>query len=96
MPAPPWKDIRMRGDTCGNSEAVAMKTAERQPAVQATDLVAEGCLDIPGAERFSGMRRSWLYQEMLEGRLAYVTLGRRRLIPLRALRERIAAGLIGM
>lgn len=71
-----------------------MNTDEAGKRGQATDLVAEGCLDIPGAEKFSGMRRTWLYTEMTAGRLAYVTLGRRRLIPLRSLRERIAAGLV--
>ena len=47
---------------------------------------------IPDACRVSGMGRSWIYRAISEGRLASVTLGRRRLIKADSLRALIEAG----
>lgn len=49
-------------------------------------------LGITDACRVSGMGRSWLYKAIAEGRLASVTLGRRRLIRADSLRALIEAG----
>jgi predicted DNA-binding transcriptional regulator AlpA len=66
----------------------------QQSESRAAELVSDGLLGLKAAEKYSGMGRSWLYEEMSAGRLAYVTLGRRRLIPRKALQSRIAAGLV--
>jgi excisionase family DNA binding protein len=57
-------------------------------------LVEDGCLDVPAAAEFSGMGRSWLYEQMQAGTLVYLKCGRRRLIPRRALQELLAASLV--
>lgn len=49
-------------------------------------------LGIPDACRVSGMGRSWLYKAISDGRLASVTLGRRRLIKADSLRALIESG----
>lgn len=62
-------------------------------AVRGEDIVKDGLVTIPEAQSFTRLSRSKLYLEMDAGRLAYVTLGRRRLIPKRALIEMAAHGL---
>lgn len=64
-------------------------------AMAAEDLVAEGLMGMPEAEAFSGLSRSTLYVMMGRGELAYVVLGRRRLIPRKALVQLAASGLRG-
>jgi excisionase family DNA binding protein len=51
----------------------------------ATEMLAEGALGMEEARRFSGMGRTFLYAAMDRGDLPYTKVGRRRLIPRRAL-----------
>ena len=66
------------------------------PEANDTTIVADGAVGIEEAERYCGMGRTWLYGEMGAGRLPYVTCGRRRLIPRRALQDMLARGLVGL
>jgi excisionase family DNA binding protein len=50
-------------------------------------LVEEGLLTIGEAQEFTRLSRSDLYARMERGELAYCKIGRRRLIPRRALIE---------
>jgi excisionase family DNA binding protein len=52
-----------------------------------TELVADGLNTITEAQEFTRLSRSDLYARMERGELPYVKLGRRRLIPRRALAE---------
>jgi len=56
----------------------------------ALELAADGALPIPEAVKFSGCSRSVLYEQMELGMLAFLKVGRRRLIPRRALVEFLA------
>ena len=53
----------------------------------ATEVVEDGLVTVPEAMRFCSLSRSDLYARMERGELAYCKLGRRRLIPRRALIE---------
>jgi excisionase family DNA binding protein len=50
-------------------------------------LVEDGLLTVPEAQEFSRLSRSDLYARMERGELAYCKLGRRRLIPRKAMVE---------
>jgi excisionase family DNA binding protein len=71
------------------------KHRERQQPAEALAqaLVSEGLVSVPQAHAFLGVGRGKLYQLMREGELAYVYIGRRRLVPRRALIEVAARGL---
>lgn len=59
-------------------------------------LVGEGLLSVDDARRFlGGMSRAFLYKLMAAGALPWVAAGRRRLIPVAALRAYAAARLRG-
>ncbi|HET7559933.1 MAG TPA: helix-turn-helix domain-containing protein [Limnochordia bacterium] len=60
------------------------------------ELVADGLVDVGDAESFTGLKKSKLYQLMESGELPFVTLGRRRLIPRRALVQLAADNLHGV
>ncbi len=64
-------------------------------APEALDLLGDGAVGIPEAVAFAGVSRPELYRRMADGRLAFVKIGRRRLIPRRALVRFLAAGLSG-
>ena len=49
------------------------------------ELVADGLETVSGAIRWTKLSRSMLYELMTNGRLAYVSVGRTRRIPKRAL-----------
>jgi excisionase family DNA binding protein len=53
-------------------------------------MVDEGAVDIPDACKFTGLGRTFLYGLMDAGRLKYVKLGKRRLIPRAELRRLLA------
>ncbi len=53
------------------------------------DLASDGTCTIIEAAKFSGLSRSTLYGLMDKGQLAYAKVGKRRLIPRRALVELI-------
>jgi excisionase family DNA binding protein len=57
------------------------------------ELLTEGALQINDAVTWSGIGRSKLYMAMAEGDLSYVRVGKRRLIPKRALRDYLASRL---
>jgi excisionase family DNA binding protein len=59
------------------------------------EVLSDGCVGIHEAVRFSGLSRSTLYAAMDIGELAFVKIGRRRLLPRRALVEWLAFGLRG-
>jgi excisionase family DNA binding protein len=64
------------------------------PAQESLGLVEDGLLTVAEAQEYSRLSRSDLYARMERGQLAYVKLGRRRLIPRRALVEMAAQGLV--
>jgi Helix-turn-helix domain len=57
-------------------------------------LVEDGLLTVGEAQEFSRLSRSDLYARMGRGELAYCKLGKRRLIPRRALVELAARSLV--
>lgn len=57
------------------------------------ELLAEGCVSIAEAARFSGLSRSYLYAAMMKGELPFVTRGDRRLIPRNGLLAYLGSGL---
>lgn len=61
----------------------------------AEELLRDGTLDIRRAAEFSGLSRSKLYQDMEAGRLPFLKVGRRRLIPKRGLLTYLARSLRG-
>ena len=52
-------------------------------APEALELLGDGAIGIPEAVAFAGISRPQLYREMTAGRLPFVKVGRRRLIPRR-------------
>jgi excisionase family DNA binding protein len=58
------------------------------------DLFADGCVSVPQAKEITTLSRSTLYGLMERGELVYTTVGRRRLIPRRALIELCQRGLV--
>jgi len=59
------------------------------------EVLADGAMSVPAAAEFIGVGRTLLYAEMQAGRLQFLKLGRRRVIPRRALLAWAAAGLQG-
>lgn len=59
------------------------------------EVLADGALSVGQATKFSGIGRSELYKRMGEGTLPFVKIGKRRLIPRRALVELLAANVVG-
>jgi excisionase family DNA binding protein len=57
-------------------------------------MLADGLLDVTEAAKFASVSRSFLYDLMEAGDLAYTKIGRRRLIPRRALVELARKGLV--
>jgi len=53
-------------------------------------LVAEGALSVTEAARFAGVSRSTLYELMSAGRIVFLTIGRRRVVPRRSVVEFLA------
>lgn len=61
----------------------------------ATDeLLSEGLRTVPEAQEYTRLSRSNLYAMMDRGDLAYAKIGRRRLIPQRALMDLVRGGLV--
>jgi excisionase family DNA binding protein len=58
------------------------------------DLVRDGMDTVPEAVAYSGLGRSTLYALMERGELVYAKVGRRRLIPRRALAELMERSLV--
>lgn len=54
-------------------------------SVEPARLVEEGTVSVVEAATFSGLSRSELYQRMARGELAYIKIGKRRLIPRKSL-----------
>ncbi len=63
-------------------------------ALDDVGLVSDGLMTIPEAEEFSRLSRSDLYARMDRGELAYCKLGKRRMIPRRAMVEMARQGLV--
>ncbi len=59
------------------------------------DVFADGCISVPEAAEFTGMSRSDLYDRMGRGELIYSKVGRRRLVPRRALVNLLRGGAVG-
>jgi excisionase family DNA binding protein len=53
-------------------------------------LVEDGAVGVAEASKFTGLGRTFLYSLMDAGRLKYVKLGKRRLIPRAELRRLLA------
>jgi len=58
------------------------------------ELLEEGCLTIEEAVQFSGLSRSFLYEQMKAGRLPFVKVGAARRVPKRALQRFLAEHLV--
>jgi len=58
-------------------------------------LVADGLVRVREAAQFTGLSKSTIYTLMDSGRLAYVTIGRSRRIPRRALLRLASTNLVG-
>ncbi len=58
------------------------------------ELLAAGCLTIEEAVQFSGLSRSFLYEQMKAGRLPYIKIGNARRVPRRALQQFLAEHLV--
>lgn len=59
------------------------------------DILGEGLRTIEEAKDYTRLSRATLYLLMARGELPYTTIGRRRLIPFRALIELAARRLVG-
>lgn len=59
------------------------------------EVAADGALSIEEAMKFTSLGRSELYKRMDAGKLVFVKIGKRRLIPKRALVELLAANVVG-
>jgi helix-turn-helix protein len=57
------------------------------------EMVADGCVGIAEAQSFTGVKRTTLYALMGAGRLPFIKLNGRRLVPRRALVSLLASGL---
>jgi excisionase family DNA binding protein len=57
-------------------------------------LLEDGVMTVPEGQEFSRLSRSALYALMERGELPYVKLGKRRMIPRRALIEMMRRGLV--
>lgn len=64
--------------------------------MSAEELLAGGTVTLEDATREFGIGRTRLYDLMQSGRLPYAQLGGRRLIPRVALRQLLAAVLVGV
>ena len=58
------------------------------------ELLEDGCFTIEEAVRFSGLGRSFLYEQMKAGRLPYIKIGNARRVPRRALQRFLAEHLV--
>ncbi len=56
-----------------------MREGERDAVVR-TDVAADGTVNVEDACEFTGLKRTFIYKLMTDGKLAYTTVGRRRLI----------------
>jgi len=59
-----------------------------------TDLMADGAMTIFDAEKFTTLKKTHLYALMKDGSLPFAKLGKRRMIPKRALVELLKSGLV--
>jgi hypothetical protein len=64
-----------------------MNTATLLTESSTQDVLGDGTFNIEQAIAFSGLPRSNLYESMSRGELVYTKVGKRRLIPKRALIE---------
>jgi excisionase family DNA binding protein len=65
-----------------------------ETALRRSELVDGGLLSVPEASEFTRLSRSDLYSRMERGELPYCKLGRRRLIPRKALIAMAEKGLV--
>jgi excisionase family DNA binding protein len=59
------------------------------------DLLTDGALSMNKAAKFTGYSRAFLYNACNRGELPFITMGRTRRIPKRALMDFMARGLQG-
>lgn len=62
--------------------------------MDAIELVKDGTMSVQEATRFTGLSRSFLYEAMARGELAYVKIGNARRIPRQALELWLARHLV--
>lgn len=60
------------------------------------ELLAEGAVTVSQATTEFGLGRSRLYEWMQSGQIPYSQVGAKRLIPRRALKRLLAAGMVGV
>jgi excisionase family DNA binding protein len=86
---------------CAANQYRELNKMPREPKVDripdrggdAEDLCADGAFTVKEAVHFSGLARTAIYQRIEDGSLPSLRLGRRRLIPKRALVRMLAEGL---
>lgn len=70
--------------------------AGNAPLARREELAADGVLSVAEAAVFAGLGLTELYARMNAGTLAYVKLGRRRVIPKRALVAMLAENMVAV
>jgi excisionase family DNA binding protein len=63
---------------------------------QKAELVIDGLMTLREVQDFTRLSRTDLYTRMTRGELPFVKLGKRRLVPRRAVVDLAAAGLVGV
>lgn len=67
---------------------------EPTDAPEVPDILLAGTLSVKGVFEEYGLKRQHLYNLMASGKLTYTQVGRRRLIPRRAVLSLLAQGLV--
>lgn len=68
-------------------------TPPRSHAARRLDLARDGCVSVAEAVRLLALSTSEVYRLMDRGKLPFVKLGRRRLVPRRGVEELLAANM---
>lgn len=73
----------------------ALRITDPAPTDRRAELAADGVLSVADAQAFLSLGRTEVYGLMDRGKLPFIKLGRRRVIPKRALVELLAANMVG-
>ena len=76
-------------------QAAMEQEAEQGAGLKALALLAQGAITVREAEAFTGLKKSFLYRLMEQGRLPYIKIGAARRIPKAALIRLMAEHLVG-
>lgn len=76
-------------------QAAMEQEAEQATGLKALALLAQGAITVREAEAFTGLKKSFLYRLMSEGKLPFIKIGAARRIPKAALIRLMAEHLVG-